>query len=43
MLFQLPNFLIFFTVFVAGLLIMPRVIRMEYVLGASLFFYAWWP
>lgn len=42
MLFQLPNFLIFFTVFVAGLLIMPRVIRMEYVLGASLFFYAWW-
>lgn len=42
MLFQLPNFLIFFTVFVLGLLVIPRAFRMEYVLGASLFFYAWW-
>lgn len=42
MLFQLPSFLIFFTVFVAGLLVMPRSWRMNYVLFASLFFYAWW-
>lgn len=42
MLFQLPSFLIFFGVFVVGLLVMPRTIRMEYVLAASLFFYAWW-
>ena len=42
MLFQLPDFLIFFAVFVVGLLLIPRTVRMEYVLGASLFFYAWW-
>ena len=42
MLFQLPSFLIFFCVFVVGLLAIPRLIRMEYVIAASLFFYAWW-
>jgi alginate O-acetyltransferase complex protein AlgI len=42
MLFQLPSFLIFFTGFVAGLLVLPRAIRRDYVLAASLFFYAWW-
>ncbi|WP_439816255.1 MBOAT family O-acyltransferase [Zavarzinia sp. CC-PAN008] len=42
MLFQLPSFLIFFVVFAAGLLVMPRALRLNYVLLASLFFYAWW-
>ena len=42
MLFQLPSFLLFFTVFVAGLLVCPAAFRQTYVIAASLFFYACW-